>query len=79
MGDLMNGKPRDCIIEGCTHMVPASSEFEKCAGCRANDRYWKRLRPKQWFDHRLRLTKWSARMDLRIRESNVTVLKKRKA
>jgi hypothetical protein len=76
----MSGKARPCCVTACDKFVPADSEHEKCAGCRARDRHWKRLRPKQWFDYRQRLTKWSSRMDLLIEDSGVSLLqKKRKA
>lgn len=74
----MSDKPRDCCIAECPNLVPASSEFGECAGCRARRRYWKRQRPAQWFKYRRKLTKFAARMDLLIGESKVTLLQKRK-
>ncbi len=75
----MTSKARPCPMTDCSNMIAAASEFDQCSVCRANNRAWKRKRPAQWFKYRRKLNKFSARMDLLISESNVTMLKKRKA
>ena len=76
----LTSKPRPCVHHPhCDKWVAAGSEFDECAGCRARKRYWKQQRPAQWFKYRRRVAKFASRMDLLISESNVTMLKKRKA